>query len=100
MKKCILCNEIKPYDDFHNNSTSLDGKLNKCKPCLKIYTDNLRSGARMSQEDLKEMRKNLKIKAMSHEKEISDSLLETMGYEVESELSIHEQFLIRHNLIT
>jgi hypothetical protein len=100
MKKCIICNEIKPYDDFNKNTNSLDGKLNKCKPCLKTYLDNLKSGVRMSEEDRKEILQQTKLKAMSHEKEISDSLLKMMGYEVESELSIHEQFLIRHNLIT
>ena len=100
MKKCIICNQIKPYDDFHKNCNSLDGRLNKCKPCLKIYTNNLKTGVRMSEEDKKEKLQQTKLKAMSHEKEISNSLLKTMGYEVESELSIHEQFLIRHNLIT
>ncbi len=99
MKKCIICNEIKPYEDFHNNSSSLDGKLNKCKPCLKTYTDNLRLGDRMSQEDLKQMRKSLKIKAMEHEREITNDLLKGLGYKIEGELSIHEQFLIRHNLV-
>ena len=33
LKKCYLCNEIKPLDDFGNRSSSWHGKMARCKPC-------------------------------------------------------------------
>ena len=32
-KKCSICGEIKPLDDFHNNKNTKDGKFCQCKVC-------------------------------------------------------------------
>ena len=33
MKKCTVCNEEKPLDEFYNYKTSKDGKSYRCKSC-------------------------------------------------------------------
>jgi hypothetical protein len=33
MKTCSKCKQTKPYEDFHNQSSSRDGKGYYCKPC-------------------------------------------------------------------
>ena len=35
-KKCFMCKEIKPLDDFNNDPSKWHGKINRCKPCYKI----------------------------------------------------------------
>ena len=35
-KKCSICGEIKPLDDFHNNKQMKDGKHSQCKVCRNI----------------------------------------------------------------
>lgn len=34
MKRCRFCCEIKPKDQFYNNTTSKDGLRGKCKSCM------------------------------------------------------------------
>ena len=33
MKKCTVCKEIKPLDEFYNRTISIDGKAYRCKIC-------------------------------------------------------------------
>lgn len=35
-KKCIQCNEKKPYKSFKTNSDCADGHYNKCKACCVV----------------------------------------------------------------
>ena len=96
MKKCKICQLEKPYDDFNKSKYSLDGRINKCKPCLKQYNVDLRNGKRMSKEEKQALIKLSTQKAMEHEREISNNLLRAMGYEPDSLISVHEQFIVRH----
>jgi len=98
MKQCIICNEIKPYSEFNKNKNSLDGKLNKCKPCLKQYLKNLKAGDRITEQEKSDILKTTKLRGMAHEREITNYMLRVMGYEPDSLISVHEQFLIRHLL--
>ena len=34
MKKCIKCNEIKDFAEFHKHRKMKDGRLNKCRSCV------------------------------------------------------------------
>lgn len=34
-KKCIVCQQIKPVTDFHNSTSSPDGRRKQCKECRK-----------------------------------------------------------------
>jgi hypothetical protein len=96
MKKCKICQIEKPYEDFNVSKNSLDGRINKCKPCLKQYTTDLRNGKRMTKEEKNHLLSISKVKAMEHEREITNNLLRVMGYQPDSLISIHEQFIVRH----
>lgn len=103
MKKCKICQLEKPYEDFNVSRNTLDGRINKCKPCLKQYTTDLRNGKRMTEDEKKDIMRQNKLKAMDHERQITNDLLRAMGYEPDSLISVHEQFIVRHmvnNLIT
>jgi len=96
MKKCKICQIEKPYEDFNVSKNSLDGRINKCKPCLKQYTADLKNGKRMTKEEKNDLLRLSKEKAMDNEREITNNLLRAMGYQPESLISIHEQFIVRH----
>lgn len=36
-KQCNQCLETKPFDDFYKDSTCIDGRFGKCKPCRAAY---------------------------------------------------------------
>jgi hypothetical protein len=42
-KICIDCGQVKPLADFLPNPRSPDGRLSKCKPCLKAGADAFRA---------------------------------------------------------
>ena len=36
MKRCYICKETKPYEEFHRSSSSKDGRRKQCKECKKL----------------------------------------------------------------
>ena len=39
-KKCFVCGEVKPIDEFYVHERMSDGHLNKCKDCTREYIRN------------------------------------------------------------
>ena len=33
MKRCCICQQVKPLGDFHKQSSAKDGRQSRCKPC-------------------------------------------------------------------
>jgi len=40
LKKCVVCRELKKYDEFYGNVTKWDGLNNRCIECEKIRRNN------------------------------------------------------------
>jgi len=37
MKKCSLCKELKPHNEFHKQTRAEDGHSTRCKTCVALY---------------------------------------------------------------
>lgn len=99
MKQCCICNEIKDESSFSKNNHSPDGLLKKCKPCLRLYLKDLKDGIKLSEEEKTNILKTARLTGLINIKENTNKLLGVMGYEPDSHISIHEQFLIKHPYI-
>lgn len=55
-KKCFVCGQVKPLDEFYVHKRMGDGHLNKCKECCKHYEHNHDT----RQNDLRRYRTNPK----------------------------------------
>jgi hypothetical protein len=96
MKQCCICNEFKDESCFIKNKHSPDGLLKKCKPCLRIYVKALKDGIKLSDEEKTNILKTARLTGLINIKENTNKMLKVIGYEPDSLLSIHEQFLIKH----
>ncbi len=96
MKQCCICNEFKDESCFSKNNHSSDGLLKKCKPCLRIYLKDLKDGIKLSDEEKTNILKTARLTGLINIKENTNKMLKVIGYEPDSLLSIHQQFLIKH----
>ncbi len=46
MKRCYICKETKPYEEFHRSSSSKDGRRKQCKECKKLLNKKERENNR------------------------------------------------------
>jgi hypothetical protein len=98
MKQCNVCNEFKPESSFTKNKHTSDGLLKKCRECVNLYIRDLNNGIRMSPEERLNQIRLSKRKGMETEKEYAFELLSEIGYDIKGELSVHQQFMLKHNL--
>ena len=100
--RCIKCKEEKEYSEFHKNREKLKGISNICKVCANIKAAEYRK-KRPKPERTTPKQKFDFIKI--HKPTQSDycgmfELLEKMGYDIHSGISIHEQFCLKYGLKT
>jgi superfamily II helicase len=83
-KICRTCRIEKVLDKFVISKIYKDGRSHLCKEC-----------ANEARRDRRTDRKNI----TPEDRQMSRKLLECLGYVFDSELSIHEQFMLKHNLV-
>jgi|LakMenE01Jun11ns_1017448.scaffolds.fasta_scaffold9455232_2 hypothetical protein len=96
MKKCRGCQLEKEVTEFNKRTSNYDGYDHRCRECLKIYIKNLNS--RNSTDNVIDY-KLIKENTILEEKVSADCLLKNIGYKLDSEFTIHEQFMMKHNLV-
>ena len=52
MKKCRICEEFKPLDEFHNRTVSPDGKNSACKLCKNEHERDMRYARRYNKDSI------------------------------------------------
>ena len=98
MKQCIQCLETKPLTSFHKNKLALGGHIIRCNTCTAFNRIQRLNGIYMSEEVRLELIKQARSKGLETDRQRSNELLADIGYDVEGELSIHQQFLQKYNL--
>lgn len=81
---CRGCEEYLPIEDFALN-TSEFGYATKCFTCSE-------------KPKVRTIYVNTNEKKLSNERIAANQVLEKLGYDLQSEETIHQQFLRRHNL--
>lgn len=92
-KKCNLCNEVKPINNFHKNKSTTDGLQGRCTECLTIVLKIMkRGGINLPEEYINEHNKD--------DIEGAKILLTRMGFDIE--VDIYQQFrqriIEKHNV--
>jgi hypothetical protein len=88
MKECRECKIEKELTEFYKQSRNYDGYNHKCIKCCKLYFKNL---------CVKQSTDNDSETNILEDEDVC-LLLKKIGYDLQSELSVHQQFIIRHNL--
>jgi superfamily II helicase len=83
-KICRSCRECKILDKFVKDKIYKDGRSNLCKECA---------------NEIKRDRRTDRRNITAEDRQMARKLLESLGYVFDSELSIHEQFMLKHNLV-
>ena len=95
MKKCRICNELKPLEGYRLRPGNLDGRDNKCKECDKEYQRKYKEGYRIRSDvnyissnyiDIKGIRKSEWCQTYR--------ILSILGYNLSED--IHTQFVEKH----
>lgn len=93
-KLCVWCNEEKPLDEMSKNVRKKDGYENRCKECYKMY-QRLRKHGQIY-EYAEEDNYGARVKQLN-ERRIVEEILVSMGYELNGDKPVYQQFLERHN---
>lgn len=103
-KICRICLEEMELTRFPKRKSSRDGHAHICKNCYNERYNKLDRGE-LTVGDYNEFFNRSKISELSnkearkYEKLISNEILKKLGYDLDSELSIHQQFMMKHNLV-
>jgi hypothetical protein len=97
MKVCKQCQIEKSLDDFSPKKASKDGRTYLCKVCCNqnqyLRKHNLK--APLTGRDYQSI-----IDArIDNEEDMKNDILRKLGYDLNSEISVHEQFMRRHYLV-
>jgi hypothetical protein len=70
-KRCTMCGEETPLDDFHRNRSRKDGRQNNCKPCniarnQRWYRENPDVRDRRMDEQVRRRKRDLQRKLLDH----------------------------------
>lgn len=104
MKRCTICQDTKPYSEFHRQASRTDGYANWCKPCKKIkkrddYLKNrtsiLASMAeyrRANPEKVSDIKKNSRLKKIDQYKaRARESYLKNRGRVLEYQANYRKE---------
>lgn len=95
MKTCNTCHIEKPLDEFYFRRDSKDKRTPRCKVCHMEKQKELKL-----KKDPNYKPKNIQEKVQQkfkNEEELKNELLTILGYDLAGELSVHEQFMRKHN---
>ena len=101
MKRCNKCMKLKELDNFSLRQDKADSRAQTCKDCvfLAVQARKKRTELGLPPKDRFEIAKEVKETQSSFEEFLSNELLTELGYDLNSELTVHEQFMIKFNLI-
>lgn len=95
MKKCRVCNELKPITEYRTRKGNLDGLDHKCKDCDREYQRKYREGYRTKSDINYINSKHIDIKGIRKSEWCETyRILSILGYNVSYD--IHTQFIERH----
>lgn len=98
MKICKMCDEELPYTEFHKDRARVDGHLDRCKRCTKVYMNDLKNGVKLTPEERRKIMQQSKQEWKQSERQITMDMLRVMGYDPESTIPIYQQFIDKHQL--
>ena len=96
MRICRVCKIEKDLEDFTTRLTRPDGKDTICKRCSadQNYFSKYGTLERKTRDNY-----NPSKQKQLNEEEAKNEILTILGYDLAGELSVHQQFLLRHNLV-
>jgi hypothetical protein len=101
MKRCIKCKLLRELDEFHYKNGHGSERSKTCKECTQLYVAEraYRNKLGIPHKDKFQIAREAKQTREEFEVLVAKEILTDLGYEVDSDISVYEQFLIRHNLI-
>lgn len=96
MKQCRVCGETKELYEFVTRNSLSSGKDKICKQCAADYMYFRKHGTLVRE---KKPRVNSAEIRIENDEEGTKEVLKRLGYDLNSELTVHQQFMIRHNLV-
>ena len=96
MRVCRVCKIEKDIEDFTRRATRPDGRDTICRKCAadQNYFSKFGTLERKRRDNYQPSRQK-----QLNEEEAKNEILTILGYDLAGEISVHEQFMRRHNLV-